>query len=51
MLEADHNLVARIAQSAAMPTDGLTRKALAIEDRPDEESITDPAAIAAILGL
>jgi hypothetical protein len=51
MLEDSHNLLKRIAELEELPVDELTLKTLAIEDRPDAESITDPSAIAAILDL
>jgi hypothetical protein len=51
MLEDSHNLLKRIAELEELPVDELTLKTLAIEDRADAESITDPSAIAAILDL
>jgi hypothetical protein len=51
MLEDSYNLIKRIEELGELPVDELTLKTLAVEDRPDAESITDPSAIAAILNL
>jgi hypothetical protein len=50
MLEDAHELLSTITLED-VPVDELTVKTLATEDSPEPESITDPAAIAAILGL
>jgi hypothetical protein len=51
MLEDSYDLLKRIEDLGELPVDELTLKTLAVEDRPDAESITDPSAIAAILNL
>jgi hypothetical protein len=51
MLEHAHNTLQAIGQLDDLPVDELTLKTLAIEDRPDPQSIEDPEAIAAALGL
>lgn len=50
MLEGAHDLLSTITLED-VPVDELTSKTLATEDRPEPESVTDPAAITAILGL
>jgi len=50
MLEDAHDLLSAIVLED-VPVDELTLKTLAAEDRPEPESVTDPAAIKAILGL
>lgn len=51
MLEDAHALLKRIEDLEALPIDELLLKTLAIEDRPDAESVIDPSSIAAILDL
>jgi hypothetical protein len=51
MLEDSYNLLKRIEELGELPVDELTLKTLAVEDRSDPESITDPSVIAAILNL
>ncbi|HWD69183.1 MAG TPA: hypothetical protein VG293_03250, partial [Solirubrobacteraceae bacterium] len=51
MLEDTHTLMTHIAQAMDIPVDELTLKARALEDTPDAQSVTDPEAIIAALGL
>jgi hypothetical protein len=51
MLETSHNALLAAGQLRSLPVDELTLKTLAVEDRPAAESIEDPEAIAAALGL
>jgi hypothetical protein len=51
MLEESHEALLALGDLEALPVDELTVKTLAAEDRPDAQSIEDPAQIAALLGL
>jgi hypothetical protein len=51
MLEHAHDTLQAFGRLDDLPVDELTLKTLAIEDRPDPQSIEDPEAIAAALGL
>ena len=51
MLEAAHDILLGLGKLDGLPVDDLTVKTLAVEDRPDAESIEDPQQIAELLGL
>lgn len=51
MLEDAYDMLRTVGTLQKIDVDDLTRKALRIEDRPDEHSVEDPDEIAAILGL
>lgn len=51
MFEEARAFMTRIAQVMEIPVDELTLKARALEDTPDEHSVTDPEAIIAALSL
>jgi hypothetical protein len=50
-LEESQMLLTRIEQALEIHADSLTLKAHALEETPNESSITDPEAIVAALGL
>ncbi len=52
MLEESHDLLQALSGPDPFPIDDLTRRTLAMEDRPDPQaSVEDPEQIAAVLGL
>lgn len=51
MLDDAYDMLQTAGRLEKIGVDDITRKALRIEDRPDEHSVEDPDEIAAILGL